>query len=55
MDKISTLDILFMERVLIFWFINTGFKGNFLHLVLRRGHFLPRSCFAHCVSLALVS
>ena len=34
--------------------INTSFTGNFLHLVLRRGRFRPRFCFANCVFLALV-
>ena len=35
-------------------FVNTSFTGNFLHQVLRRGRFRPRSCFANCVFLALV-
>ena len=34
---------------------NTSFTENFLYLVLRRGRFRPRSCFAYCVFLALVS
>ena len=34
---------------------NTSFTGNFLYLVLRRGRFRPRSCFAYSGFLALVS
>ena len=34
--------------------INTSFTGSFLNLVLRRGRFRPRSCFANCLFLALV-
>ena len=38
-----------------FTLFNTSFTGNFLYLVLWRGRFRPRSCFAYCVFLALVS
>ena len=38
----------------VFDLVNTSFTGNFLHLVLRRGRFRPRTCFANCLFLPLV-
>ena len=35
--------------------VNTSFTENFLHLILRRGRFRLRSCFANFAFLALVS
>ena len=44
-----------VEELEAFITVITSFTGNFSYLLLRRGRFRPRSCFAYCVFLALVS